>query len=60
VIGLGGGSAVDTAKAAWVLYERPDLAAGDLTKAILPKVKLNLAKKHGLWPSRRPAAQVLM
>ena len=26
VIGFGGGSAIDTAKAAWVLYERPDLA----------------------------------
>jgi len=37
VIGFGGGSAIDTAKAAWVLYERPDLAAGDLTKAILPR-----------------------
>ncbi len=45
VIGFGGGSAIDTAKAAWVLYERPDLAAGDLTKAILPKVKLNLRQK---------------
>jgi alcohol dehydrogenase class IV len=45
VIGFGGGSAIDTAKAAWVLYERPDLAAGDLTKSILPKVKLNLRQK---------------
>jgi alcohol dehydrogenase class IV len=45
VIGFGGGSAIDTAKAAWVLYERPDLASGDLTKAILPKVKLNLRQK---------------
>jgi len=45
VIGFGGGSAIDTAKTAWVLYERPDLAAGDLTKAILPKVKLNLRQK---------------
>jgi alcohol dehydrogenase class IV len=45
VIGFGGGSAIDTAKAAWVLYERPDLAAGDLTKAILPRVKLNLRQK---------------
>ena len=45
VIGFGGGSAIDTAKAAWVLYERPDLAAGDLSKAILPKVKLNLRQK---------------
>jgi len=45
VIGFGGGSTIDTAKAAWVLYERPDLASGDLTKAILPKVKLNLRQK---------------
>jgi alcohol dehydrogenase class IV len=45
VIGFGGGSAIDTAKAAWVLYERPDLAAGDLTKSVLPKVKLNLRQK---------------
>jgi alcohol dehydrogenase class IV len=45
VIGFGGGSAIDTAKAAWVLFERPDLASGDLSKAILPKVKLNLRQK---------------
>jgi alcohol dehydrogenase class IV len=45
VIGFGGGSAIDTAKAAWVLYERPDLAAGDLTKSVLPKAKLNLRQK---------------
>ncbi len=45
VIGFGGGSAIDTAKAAWVLYERPDLASGDLTKSILPKVRLNLRQK---------------
>ncbi len=41
VIGFGGGSAIDTAKAAWVLYERPELAG----KPILPKVKLNLRQK---------------
>jgi alcohol dehydrogenase class IV len=45
VVGFGGGSAIDTAKAAWVLFERPDLASGDLTKSILPKVKLNLRQK---------------
>lgn len=48
VIGFGGGSAIDTAKAAWVLYERPDLASGDLTKSILPKAKLNLRQKARL------------
>jgi len=41
VIGFGGGSAIDTAKAAWVLYERPELAG----KPILPKVELNLRQK---------------
>lgn len=41
VIGFGGGSAIDTAKAAWVLYERPDL----VTKPIFPKVELNLRRK---------------
>ena len=41
VIGFGGGSAIDTAKAAWVLYERPDIAG----KPILPKLKLNLRQK---------------
>jgi len=41
VIGFGGGSAIDTAKAAWVLYERPDLVA----KPIFPKVELNLRRK---------------
>ncbi len=48
VIGFGGGSAIDTAKAAWVLYERPDLASGDLTKAILPRAVLNLRRKARL------------
>ena len=41
IIGFGGGSAIDTAKAAWVLYERPDMAG----KPILPKIKLNLRQK---------------
>jgi alcohol dehydrogenase class IV len=41
VIGFGGGSAIDTAKAAWVLYERPDLAG----KPVLPKVELKLRRK---------------
>jgi len=48
VIGFGGGSAIDMAKAAWVLYERPDLAAGDLTKSILPRAVLNLRRKARL------------
>jgi alcohol dehydrogenase class IV len=41
IIGFGGGSAIDTAKAAWVFYERPELAG----KPILPKVELNLRQK---------------
>lgn len=41
VVGFGGGSAIDTAKAAWVLYERPDLVG----KPIIPKVQLNLRRK---------------
>lgn len=45
VIGFGGGSAIDTAKAAWVLYERPDLSSTELNKSIVPKVRLNLRRK---------------
>jgi alcohol dehydrogenase class IV len=45
VIGFGGGSAIDTAKAAWVLWERPDLTPTELDKSISPKTKLNLRKK---------------
>jgi acetaldehyde dehydrogenase/alcohol dehydrogenase len=45
VIGFGGGSAIDTAKAAWILWERPDLASTELDKSISPKTKLNLRQK---------------
>ncbi len=45
IIGFGGGSAIDTAKAAWVLYEKPELATGDLAKSVLPKARLNLRRK---------------
>jgi alcohol dehydrogenase class IV len=45
VIGFGGGSAIDTAKAAWILYARPDLEAGALHKAVTPKTQLNLRDK---------------
>jgi alcohol dehydrogenase class IV len=45
VIGFGGGSAIDTAKAAWLFYERPDLASAESDKAIGPKTKLDLRKK---------------
>jgi alcohol dehydrogenase class IV len=30
IVGLGGGSALDAAKAMWILYERPDLAAEEI------------------------------
>jgi alcohol dehydrogenase class IV len=44
VIGLGGGSSIDAAKAIWVLYERPDLKMDD----IHPFKPLNLGKKAKL------------
>ena len=44
IIGLGGGSCMDAAKAMWVLYERPDLTIEDIT----PFEKLNLRKKARL------------
>lgn len=45
VIGFGGGSALDTAKASWLLYERPDLADTELDKSVVPKTRLNLRQK---------------
>ncbi len=48
VIGFGGGSAIDTAKAAWVFYERPDLVSDDPYKNLGPKAKLNLRAKARL------------
>jgi len=44
IIGLGGGSCMDAAKAMWVLYERPDLTIDDIN----PFEKLNLRKKARL------------
>jgi len=44
IVGLGGGSCIDAAKAAWVLYERPDLAVD----AVSPLTKLGLRKKARL------------
>jgi alcohol dehydrogenase class IV len=44
VIGLGGGSPMDAAKAIWVLYERPDLEPA----AITPFIRLDLRRKARL------------
>ncbi len=44
VIGLGGGSSMDAAKAIFTLYERPDIDIYDIT----PLVKLNLRNKARL------------
>jgi alcohol dehydrogenase class IV len=41
IIGLGGGSSIDAAKAVWILYERPDLEPA----AINPFVTLGLRRK---------------
>ncbi|MGC8782121.1 MAG: iron-containing alcohol dehydrogenase [Anaerolineae bacterium] len=44
IVGLGGGSAMDAAKAMWALYERPDIAPD----AISPLVKLGLGARSRL------------
>ena len=44
IVGLGGGSNIDAAKAIWVLYERPDLETGSIN----PFIKLGLRKKARL------------
>lgn len=45
IIGLGGGSSMDAAKALFALYKRPDLDVFDIT----PLVNLNLRKKANLF-----------
>lgn len=44
IIGLGGGSSMDAAKAIWVLYERPDLEPEEIN----PLIELGLRKKARL------------
>lgn len=44
IIGLGGGSSMDAAKAIWALYERPDLEPEDIN----PMIDLGLRKKARL------------
>jgi alcohol dehydrogenase class IV len=43
IIAVGGGSVIDGAKAAWILYERPDIT--DLGSQVSPLVLLGLRKK---------------
>ena len=45
VIGFGGGSVLDTAKAAWVLWENPGIAAGEIASAVNVKTKLSWQRK---------------
>lgn len=44
IIGLGGGSCIDAAKASWVLYERPDMQIDEVS----PLIKIGLRKKARL------------
>lgn len=44
IVGLGGGSPMDAAKAIWVLYERPDLEPAEIN----PFIQLGLRKKARL------------
>jgi alcohol dehydrogenase class IV len=44
ILGFGGGSVIDSAKAAWVLYEKPEMTGVDLV-SVNPKSKLGLRKK---------------
>jgi alcohol dehydrogenase class IV len=45
IIGFGGGSVLDTAKAAWVLWENPGIAPAEITTAVNVRAKLSWQKK---------------
>ncbi len=45
VTAFGGGSVIDTAKAAWILYARPDIEVQQIGKEVSPKSRLNLREK---------------
>lgn len=45
IMAVGGGSAMDTAKVAWILYERPEITGVDGISMISPLDKLNLRRK---------------
>ncbi len=39
IVGLGGGSCMDAAKAIWILYERPDLEPGEINPMLAPGLR---------------------
>jgi alcohol dehydrogenase len=45
IIGLGGGSSIDTGKAAWLLYENPDLAEKPFLEFLMEARRRELRKK---------------
>src|SRR4030042_1382360 len=45
IIAFGGGSVLDTAKAAWVLWENPAISPAEITSAVNVRSKLSWQKK---------------
>jgi alcohol dehydrogenase class IV len=69
IIGLGGGSSIDAAKAIWVLYERPDMQLQGITpfeslglrkKARLVAIPTSLSKGNWAWRTEKstPTSQL--